>query len=276
VSNKIKQGLLFPNHGSDPRFLAEIALEAEKAGWDGFFIWDNLVALDPTIGLAAIAYATSKIKIGSMVFNVGRRRPWKLGRELVAIDHLSQGRLIIGAGLGDEGAYTTYGETGGLKPRAEKLDEGLEILSGLLSGEEFEYTGKHYQIKKTQFRDKPVQESHVPIWIGGLWPNKGPFRRAAKYDGIMPHTVRSTTLGEQLTHEEVKDIMRYIESHRKGSMDDFTLAMLSSTPPEEDQAREIISPFIELGAKWWVESVFEWQIPMEDAIERVKAGPTKF
>jgi alkanesulfonate monooxygenase SsuD/methylene tetrahydromethanopterin reductase-like flavin-dependent oxidoreductase (luciferase family) len=210
-----------------------------------------------------------------MVINVARRRPWKLGRELVAIDHLSQGRLIIGAGLGDEGSYIPYGEAGGLKVRAEKLDEGLEVLSGLLRGEEFEYTGKHYQIKKTQFKDKPIQEPHVPIWIGGLWPRKGPFRRASKYDGIMPHTVRSTTLGEQLTDEEVKDIMSFIEKYRKGSMDDFTLAMLSSTSPEEDKAREIISPFLELGAKWWVESVFEWQVTMEDAIDRIKAGPTK-
>ncbi|MHA2385993.1 MAG: LLM class flavin-dependent oxidoreductase [Candidatus Thorarchaeota archaeon] len=256
-----------------PKKLADVAVEAEKAGWDGFFIWDNLVNLDPTVSLAAIAMRTKTIRLGPMVTSVARRRPWKLARETVALDALSNGRLNLGAGLGDESAYEPYGEESDKIVRAQRLDEGLEILNGLWSGEKFSYDGNHYKIKDVQFASKPLQEPRIPIWIGGLWPNKGPFKRAARWDGIMPHTVRSVKLGEQLTHKEVRALMSYIEKHRTNSMDDFSLVMLSSTPPDPGQAEEIISPFNDIGAKWWCESVFEWQIPLEDAIERIKLGP---
>ncbi|MHA2163018.1 MAG: LLM class flavin-dependent oxidoreductase [Candidatus Thorarchaeota archaeon] len=274
MTDKLKHGLLFPNGGQNlgPAELADVAVEAEKAGWDGFFIWDNLVNLDPTVSLTAIGLKTKKMKFGTMVTAVARRRPWKLARETVGLDHLSNGRLIFGAGLGDETAYDPYGEDSNSVVRAQKLDEGLDILNGLWSGEKFSYNGKHYQIKEVQSRSTPMQKPRIPIWIGGLWPNKGPFRRASRWDGIMPHTVRSVQLGEQLTHQEVKDLMSYIEKHRKGSMDDFSLVMLSSTP-DKDHADEIISPFVEIGAKWWCESVFEWQIPLDDAITRIKMGP---
>lgn len=277
MTQNLQQGLLFPNGGKTLGVLdlADVAFEAEKAGWDGFFIWDNLVNLDPTVSLTAIALKTKKIKFGPMVTSVARRRPWKLARETVALDTISNGRLIFGAGLGDESAYEPYGESSDKLFRAQKLDEGLEILNGLWSGQKFSFEGTHYKISEVESRITPIQKPRIPIWIGGLWPNKGPFKRAARWDGIMPHTVRSVKLGEQLTHQEVKNLMAYIEKYRTDSMDSFSLVMLSSTPPDPSKAAEIISPFIDLGAKWWCESVFEWQIPMDEAIERIQRGPTK-
>src|SRR5215470_285056 len=108
---------------SDPHLVAELAHEAEDVGWDGFFLWDHLTyhqdglsrsveIADPWILLAAIALRTTRIKLGPMITPLPRRRPWKLARETVTLDHLSAGRLILGIGLGTNfyGEYAGFGE----------------------------------------------------------------------------------------------------------------------------------------------------------------------
>ena len=176
-------GIDVPNHSaySDPRLLVELACEAEAAGWDGFFIWDHLVrwndrripVVDPWITLAAIAVKTERICLGPMVTPLARRRPWKLARETVTLDHLSGGRLILGIGLGSRSTaeFKAFGDEGDPKARAAMLDEGLEVLAGLWSGHAFSYSGKYYQIEETQFRPPPVQSPRIPIWVAGTWPN---------------------------------------------------------------------------------------------------------
>ncbi len=179
-----------------PRTLAGLAQTAEAAGWDGFFIWDHIlfdpyggIAMsDPWVALAAIAMSTQRIRIGAMVTPLPRRRPWKLAREAVSLDHLSDGRLLLGVGLGDPAReeFEWLGEESDARVRAVKLDEGLDILVGLLSGHKFSYSGEHHQIKETVFLPTPVQQPHIPIWVAGAWPNKRPFRRAARWDGVLP------------------------------------------------------------------------------------------
>src|SRR5215217_3461395 len=91
-----------------PQPLARLARAAEAAGWDGFFIWDVFggdstapaPVVDPWIALAAIAATTERIRFGPMVTPLPRRRPWKLAREAASLDHLSDGRLILGVGIG--------------------------------------------------------------------------------------------------------------------------------------------------------------------------------
>lgn len=110
-----------PNFGdySEPRLLAELAKEAEDAGWDGFFLWDHIGAdwplpvADPWIALAAMAMTTRRIKLGPLVTPLPRRRPWKLARETATLDHLSHGRLILGVGIGSDRAheYSCFAET---------------------------------------------------------------------------------------------------------------------------------------------------------------------
>src|SRR3990172_5166253 len=150
-------GIYTPNYGAEmsARALAELAREAEEAGWEGFFIWDHIQVskslrapvLDPWVTLAAIAVNTKRIRLGAAITPVARRRPWKLARETVTLDHLSNGRLIFGVGLGyQSGEFEDFGEEGDPKILAEKLDEGLDILAGLWSGEPFSYRGKHYQV----------------------------------------------------------------------------------------------------------------------------------
>jgi len=158
-------GVSLPNVGDcgNPHTLVELAREAEEAGWDGVFVWDcihieiaerdRLPMADPWIALAAIAMATSQVRIGPIVTPLARRRPWKVARESVSLDHLSHGRLILPVGYGaiDDGAFCKVGEETNAALRAQKVEEGLEILSGLWSGEPFAYRGEHYQTEAMTF-----------------------------------------------------------------------------------------------------------------------------
>ena len=169
---------------SDARVLARLAREAEQVGWDGFFIWDHIAGerypekmVDPWVALACIAQNTQKIKIGALVTPLARRRPWKVARESVSIDHISNGRLVMGVGTGSGvGEFDNLGEAFEPKIRGEMLDEALAVLTGLWSGEKVNFSGKYYQTKDTRFLPKPIQKPRIPIWAAGIWPNKKPFK----------------------------------------------------------------------------------------------------
>lgn len=165
---------------SDPRLVAELAADAEAAGWDGFFVWDHVrystdrgEVSDPWIVLSAMAVATQRIRIGPLVTPLSRRRVHKLARETVTLDRLSGGRLILGVGLGSDnhGELDFPGEVADPKERAKLLDAGLEQLTAYWGG---------------QFAPPPVQQPRIPIWVAGRYPAKPPMRRAARWDGFFP------------------------------------------------------------------------------------------
>jgi len=274
----------------EPRELAELARDAETAGWDGFFIWDHIVfdpsfhpMVDPWVGLAAVALSTSRIRLGPMVTPLPRRRPWKLAREAVTLDRLSHGRLILGVGIGDpaQWEYGFFGEPTDPKVRAQMLDEGLEILVGLWSGEMFSFQGQHYQLQEMRFLPGPLQSPRIPIWVAGWWPNKPPFRRAARWDGVVPGGRDGP-----LSPADLRQISAYIAEYRAGAAP-FDLVCSGATAgdnPEQDAA--IVEPFIQAGATWWIEDVSPWRFGWRweeqwspDATklmrERVRKGPPR-
>ena len=114
----MRYGVYVPNFGpyGDARVLAGLAYEAEEAGWDGFFLWDQVSKstltptfdpmVDPWVALTAIALRTHTIRLGTLVTPLPRRRPWMVARETVSLDHLSGGRLIFGVGAG--GGYYDF------------------------------------------------------------------------------------------------------------------------------------------------------------------------
>jgi alkanesulfonate monooxygenase SsuD/methylene tetrahydromethanopterin reductase-like flavin-dependent oxidoreductase (luciferase family) len=164
----------------EPRVLAELAAEAEQRGWDGFFVWDHIrysapvrAVADPWIALAAIASATSRLRIGPMVTPLSRRRVHKLARETVTLDHLSDGRLTLGVGLGSDrnDELAPFGEVVDARERARLLDDGLERLAAFWGGE---------------FQPPPVQQPRIPVWVAVRWPNRRPLARAARWDGVFP------------------------------------------------------------------------------------------
>ena len=284
-----------PNFGdySDPRTLAELAHDAEEAGWDGFFIWDHILIdphglpmSDPWVTLAAIAMSTQRIRIGTMVTPLSRRRPWKLAREAVSIDHLSGGRLILGIGLGDpvDEEFGWFGEETDAKVRAKRLDEALDVLVGLWSGKPFSHSGEYYQLKEMTFLPTPVQSPRIPIWVGGWWPHKPPFRRAARWDGMFTLQGDKDGMFVPLTPDDLREVIAYTKTYRTSNAP-FEVTLAGETPGD-DKARgaEIVAPYIEAGLTWWTEDINPWRFgwkgergtwPIEQIRSRILAGPPK-
>src|SRR5438270_12573066 len=220
----MRYGVYVPHSGpyGDARILADLAYEAEETGWDGFFLWDQVSKTtltpgadpigDPWIALAAIALRTRAIRLGPLVTPLPRRRPWMIARETVSLDHLSGGRLILGVGSG--GGYFDFealGEASDAKTLAALLDEGLEVLTGLWSGEPYHHEGMAYHIKEAQFLPRPVQSPRIPIWVAALWPAKAPLRRAARWDGVIP-IGRDLPLTAMLTPAQMHEIVHFVTS----------------------------------------------------------------
>ncbi len=276
----MKYGINVTNFGHDftPRVLAELGHEAEESGWDGFFIWDHIDAgvaspmVDPWIALAAIAMRTERIRIGPMVTPLPRRRPWKLARETVTLDHLSNGRLTLGVGLGFPPAaeYEQFGESGEEAVRAEMLDEGLEVMVGLWSGEPLTYEGQHYQVKGATFQPGPIQKPRIPVWVAGMWPNKRPMRRAARYEGAFPLASDPT---RDLGPDEVRSIIQYVSDHRE-SPEHFDLVLAGTTSGDDPgEASERLLALAEAGATWWQEGLAPWLGSLEDMRQIIRKGP---
>ncbi|HSJ33876.1 MAG TPA: LLM class flavin-dependent oxidoreductase [Acidimicrobiia bacterium] len=207
-----------PNFGtfSDPQFMVDLSRIAEEAGWDGFFVWDHIVVgdgmpvADPWVLLGAVAGETERILIGTMVTPVPRRRPWVLARQATTVDHLSNGRLVLGVGIGfpPDIEFGTFDEPVEARRRADMLDEGLAVMQGIWRGKPFSFAGRHYRVAERIFAPEPV--GAVPIWVAGMWPNRRPFRRAAAYDGVFPMAEDM----HPLTPSEVAEIVVYVRRHR--------------------------------------------------------------
>ena len=269
---------------ADVRAIVGMAREADRAGWDGFFIWDHLTmpwpgpVIDPWVALSGIALGTERIQFGPMVTPLPRRRPQKVARETATLDVVSNGRLIFGVGLGAPfpGDFEAFGETGDLKVRAAMLDEGLDVLSGLWSGQPFSYSGKYYQVHDTVFQPTPVQRPRIPVWVAGTWPNKGPFRRAARWDGVFPMAPGD----EDLTPEQIREIAAFVGEQRQSDAP-FDIVQMGFTYGDDPQRdAEKIAPYAEAGATWWIEYTHprRWRgdaPPIEQMSERIRKGPPR-
>ena len=273
-----------PNGGeepyADPIALAELAVEAEAAGWDGFFLWDHILlarggppVVDPWIALAAAAARTQRITLGPVVTALPRRRPWKVAREAVSLDRLSQGRAILGVGLGypPEVELEPFGEELDLRVRAQMLDEALAIIDGLWTGRPFSFTGKHYQLAEVTFRPPPVQQPRLPVWVGATWPHLRPFRRAARWDGVVPE--REGAAGP--TPAELADIVAFLRD--EGAFErPFDVVVAGETDAERrDEAIAVLTEYEAAGATWWSERLTAQRGSWDANRARVRAGPPR-
>src|SRR5260221_4437535 len=140
VPRGLRQAIDVPPFGelADPRVLAGLAAAAEERGWDGFFVWDHIVyrapvraVADPWVALAAVACATSRLRIGPLVTPLSRRRVHKLARETFTLDLLRFGPLTLrcGAGTAPEGGPEPVADGAHQRERAMLLDHGLADLS---------------------------------------------------------------------------------------------------------------------------------------------------
>jgi len=242
--------------------LVTLAQAAEAAGWDGFFLWDHLLpdadsalgpVADPWIALTAIAGTTSRLKFGALITPFPRRRPWKLARETVSLDHYSAGRLVVGAGIGGDWwrEYSAVGERRDDRTRGDMLDEGLDVVTGLWTGTPLTYKGTYYTIEDAQFLPTPYQTPRIPIWIAGVWPGTRPFRRAARWDGIIP-TGRTGTPSPN----DIRDMRAYIDSYRTATTP-FEIVFQGRAhelPAAERGAH--VADYAAAGVTWWLEQVW--------------------
>jgi alkanesulfonate monooxygenase SsuD/methylene tetrahydromethanopterin reductase-like flavin-dependent oxidoreductase (luciferase family) len=264
---------------SDPRLLAELARLAEDAGWDGCFVWDHLQVetgspvADPWITLSAIAVTTERIRIGPLVTPLFRRHPWKVARESVTLDHLSGGRLILGVGIGSD----IFGEIGAIdgprdaSTRAEMLDESLAIITGLWSGDRFSFSGKYYRVGQVHFLPRPLQMPRIPIWVAGTWPKKPPFRRAARYDGVVPV---AGDLKTSIAPAQVRELIEYVGRFRTEGRH-FDVAQFGATSDNSKTDVETVTSYAQAGVTWWLETIAPGRHSLADARKRISLGPTK-
>lgn len=283
-------GLTLPNIGVDAHTLVELAHDAEEAGWEGVFIWDALYSetgglkdrptQDPWIVLAAIAMHTRRVRIGTMVTPLSRRRPWKVARETVTLDHLSRGRLILPVALGwvEDGGFSKVGEQVDRKIRAQLLDESLDILTGLWSGQPFSYDGQHYHIQEMTFLPPPVQSPRIPIWVVGAWPRMKSMRRTLRYDGIIPATMNEDGFFGDTTPADILAIKTFVDENRSQTMP-FDIVWEAETPGDDHKkAAAIVRPWAEAGVTWWLEAVWgtpETQGGVEGMRTRIRQGPPR-
>jgi alkanesulfonate monooxygenase SsuD/methylene tetrahydromethanopterin reductase-like flavin-dependent oxidoreductase (luciferase family) len=232
---------------ADPLAVARLAARAEEVGWHGFFVWDhvNWVApitsvADPWITLTAIATATESLTLGPMVTPLARRRPVKVARETATLDRLSGGRLVLGAGLGDDRFGKEFSKTGDeldARVRAEMLDEALAILPSAWSGQPVRHHGKHYTVDDITFLPRPVQPT-IPVWIAGFPGKAVPLRRAARFHGYFPVNLESP---EQVAH--AVEVLRGLRENHTPT-EPFDIAV---TCPGAD-----VGAYADAGATWWL------------------------
>ncbi len=266
----MKCGISISNFGvsSKPQDYAKLAKAIENAGWDGFFVWDHLNfgrglnILNPWILLAAIAVETERMIMGTAVTPLPRRRPQQLASEVMTLDQLSEGRMVLGVGLGwPPKEFRVFGEEDDIRIRAQKLEESLDIIQKLWSGEELSFKGEHYSVDGFKLHPTPVQKPRVPIWVAGMWPKKKPFQRAALYDGVVPIGTRDPTT--------FADMKEYVEKYRMSKGEYAWVCSL--THPSKTKREELLPQFEQAGANWYLES---WgTVPIGKQMKRTKRGP---
>ena len=262
----MKLALSLPPFGAlaDPGALVEIAIAAEEAGLDAVFLWDHVYRpptdprpiLDPWVILGAQALATSTIRLGPMVTPIARRRPIKLAREVLTVDHLSNGRITLGLGLGVDsgGELTRFGEIVDARERGDRLDEGVDLLVSFFSGEPVTHRGDSYVADEVTVLPRPKQLPRVPLWFAARGGSGArPLRRAARFDGLVPIELED---GDHLSR-----VLDVIVAER-GSLDGFDTMVSTALDPGECARR---------GATWSYNS-FSTHATPADVFELVARG----
>ena len=289
---RMQHGFIFT--GFNPELAVELAPLAEASGWDAFFVWEGIWATDPWATLAAAAMVTERIRLGTMLTPVPRRRPWELAGQTMTVDRLSNGRVILSAGLGVadefEHRFWIFEDDPGRKVRAELLDEGLDMLQHLWRGVPFEYEGEHYRAERTGTMLPPaiVQQPRIPTWVVGVWPSMKSMRRVARFDGWIPNYAPPGAdavdpLEQQRTYtpEIAAEAIAWIRAEREriGLADRRFDVVQEGTTGGVDRVADaaVVRRWADAGVTWWLES--DWNVPAERVAEysrvRLRAGPPR-
>jgi alkanesulfonate monooxygenase SsuD/methylene tetrahydromethanopterin reductase-like flavin-dependent oxidoreductase (luciferase family) len=254
----------------------DLAVLAEQAGWDGIFVWEAAYGIDAWSLLAAMAARTTRIKLGTMLTPLPWRRPWKVASQVATLDQLSGGRAILAVGVGATATeLPSTGEVTDIRGRAERLDEGIDLIRELWAGRN-DYHGQHY-VYQTGRMDlgqvtRPVQE-RIPIWVVGVWPRPKSMRRVLRCDGIIPQYDLG---GREQKPSDAREVRDWLIDH--GARAGLDVISEGETPADDHAAAAAaVTPWAEAGCTWWLET--RWQMPhdaeerMDQVRERLIAGP---
>lgn len=255
---------------SDPRKVVRLAQAAEAAGWEALALWDHINfpygAGDPWVTLAAVATATRRLRLITAVAPLPRYRPHLLARTLAALDILSEGRVVFGTGLGVAFDLAPFGDPTDAPTLAAMLDEGLELVTALWSGEPVTRQGRFYRAEAAQLVPAPLQQPRIPIWIGGDSP--AALRRAARWDGWIIGTIdeqRQITKSPERLAEQVATLRQNRANGRP-----LEVAVDGASPAGDDT---LPRAYAQAGATWWLEAIFGSRGSPEEMLARVSAGP---
>jgi hypothetical protein len=272
----MKFGLALPYNVT--RLVPHWAQLAEESGWDGCFLGDAIWCEDPIIALAAAAMTTSRIRLGTMIIPVPLRRPWKIASESVALDLLSKGRMVLGLGAGAVwmGWHAFPDVVTETKARAEMLDEMIDILTLFYQGKQFDYDGKHNQLKlsaldEVYYPPKPVQQPRIPLWIPAIWPRKKSMQRILKCDGVLVEKLNPDGQPEDVTPADIREIKAFVDENRPLATP-FDIIITGKTGGLDNaQQRDKLLPWLEAGVTWWIEDLIG--DTEEAVVDRILRGP---
>ncbi len=250
----VKYAVGLPNVGEfgDVHTLLDLAVTAERHGWDGVHLWDHLLyhepdwpVTSPVVAASAIAAATSRLRI-ILTVALPRRQVQEVAQDTAAIQALSGRRLTVVATIGSmDGEYTGFGLDPDLRARGRALDERLARLTDLWS----------------QWAVPPI-----PIWCGGRWPHKPGLRRAARFDGAMP--IFDNQRASNVPFESFTQAASFVQELAPGRLD---IALEGAT--DGPSAAHQIAPYAEAGMTWWIEALGWWRGDRHAAASRITAGP---
>ncbi len=276
----IRCGFIIP--AGSPREVVELARDADAAGWDGAY-WDGICVpgvaeiYNPWVVMAAMAMRTEKVRIGAILTPPSRRRPWKLAREAMALDPLSGGRMVLPVGLGalDDLGFGNVGEPTERPTRAELLDESLEIITGLWTGEPFSYSGTHYRFKEMRVVPPPVQRPRIRIWVVGAWRSERSMRRVVKYDGLIPTSAPRDGDRARITPKAIREMAVFV-AERRTLETPFDIIWEGQTPGDDPaKASIIVRRWANAGVTWWLESRWNLMDDLEAVRTRIRQGPPR-
>ena len=190
LDTRVRFGLMtkFPN----PEATRATVAILERVGFDSAWTGDHLAyanpILDPLLQLAQVAAFSTRLTVGPAVYLLPLRHPGPVAKQVATLDHLSNGRVIFGVGVGGEFAsdYAVAGVP--MQERGARLSEGIEVLRKLWSGERVSHAGRFYSFDDIKMEPTPVQRGGPPIWCGGR--SDAALARAGRLaDGYMSYVV---------------------------------------------------------------------------------------
>jgi alkanesulfonate monooxygenase SsuD/methylene tetrahydromethanopterin reductase-like flavin-dependent oxidoreductase (luciferase family) len=231
------------------------------------------VAADPFVSLAGVAAATSRLSLITSIIALARRRPQLVVQAAATLDLLSEGRLILGLGAGeDRPDFEAFGDPFERPGRIDHMDEALAIVDRGLRGEPLEHPGPLLEARGgVVLGPRPAQQPRPPIWLGAMKP--GGIRRAAAWEGWIVVAMSEEGTSMAMTPDVLAARVEIAGAARQAlgrAGEPFDVAVLGLTGGSGE-----VAAFEQAGATWWLESLSPMRGSLDELLAIVRGGPPR-